>query len=62
MRLLGNLTTVFDYNRLGRPSGLGTNGLNLVNDVKSINDTSKHHVLSIEPRGIHSADKELASV
>ncbi len=48
---------------LGRSAtALGTVALNLLDDIVSFNDLAKDNVLSVQPSGLGSADKELRSV
>ncbi len=59
---LSKLTAVGDDNLgLGGAAG-GTVGLDLLDDVKALNNGAEDDVLAVQPRGLLSADEELGAV
>ena len=56
------LSRVGDLDGLRRLAALAPEALDLLDDVHALQDLSEDDVASIEPRGLHRADEELAAV
>jgi len=56
------LTTVGNHHLLGRLPRLGSNLLNLFDDIDSVLDGTEDNVLAVEPRGLGGAQEKLRSV
>lgn len=50
------------YDLFGCLAALRTHGLQLSNNIHPFDDFSEHDVLSIEPAGLGTGDKELAAI
>jgi hypothetical protein len=60
--LSNNLSAFLDRNLLGRFTALASHLFNLVDNIQSLGNLAKDHMLSIEPRGVNGANEELTSV
>ena len=61
IRSLSKLTTVLDDNHFRRFPALGSNRLNLVNNIKAIRNLSEDTMLSVQPRSVNRANEELGA-
>lgn len=59
---LRELTAVSDDDFLGGLAGLAAEGLNLLNNIHTLNNFSEDDVPAVEPWSHHRGDKELGSV
>jgi len=59
---LRELTAVGNDDRLGAGSGLGTNGLNGLDNVQTLGHVAEDAMLAIQPCGFDSAQEELGAV
>jgi len=59
---LGDLATVSDEDFLAGLAGLRSKRLDLLDDIHSLCDLSKDHMLPIQPLGLGSAEEKLAAV
>jgi hypothetical protein len=56
------LAGLLDGDSLGGLAGLGSDTLDSLDDVKTLDNLSENDVLAIEPRGLDGADEELRAV
>jgi hypothetical protein len=59
---LSKLTAVGDDDLSLGGTGGGTVGLDLLDDVKALDDLAEDDMLAVQPRGLLSADEELGAV
>merc|ERR1719244_1322743 len=55
-------STVCDYNFLRSFPRLGTKAFDLLDDIHSLHNLAKHHMLPIQPLSLGSAEKELGPI
>ena len=56
------LTTISDNDLLGSLARVGTETLNLLDDLHALHHLSEHHVLPVQPLGLGGAEEELGAI
>jgi hypothetical protein len=56
------LAGLLDGDGLGGLAGLGSDLLNVLDNVKALDDLAEYNVLAVEPRGLDGANEELGAV
>ena len=59
---LGKLPAISNYNRLAGRAGLGTDALDGLHDIHTLGDVAEDNVLTVQPIGLHRAEKKLGTV